>query len=98
MTLAKIRERDRDRTTAATRGGAEAFNRDHLMLKWRLLADVAELADARDSKSRIFGFVGSIPTIGMTGQRRIEGSARPCLSTITAAIAQHHDRTQHRPE
>lgn len=28
-------------------------------------AGVAELADARDSKSRTFGYVGSIPTFGM---------------------------------
>ena len=30
-------------------------------------AGVAELADARDSKSRTFGYVGSIPTFGMNG-------------------------------
>lgn len=30
----------------------------------RAIAEVAELADARDSKSRTYGYVGSIPTFG----------------------------------
>ena len=37
------------------------------------LADVAELADAHDSKSCAFGRVGSIPTIGIIGRLHCGG-------------------------
>lgn len=38
-----------------------------LLQDWQFLeAGVAELADARDSKSRSFGSVGSIPSTGIS--------------------------------